>query len=110
MDAVVGCSVTDMLASVVGEIPYFEELVLRVVPNTVAERHGARPLSRAVTFALPAIVGLDNRLGGIIAGLMKRSFQCSPFDKKIVYEQLPADVDGNNCGRMFQIRHWHWFQ
>lgn len=87
-----------------GFIPHLENLLFGIPPHT-AVFGTCNGVSRPVD--LERCLGLQYRVAFILPRQMKRPFQSGLFDKKIIDKELPAHIDGNHGGRMFQIRHGH---
>ena len=67
------------------QIAHLEQLVFRVVPDTVAENHGRRMIG---VLHFPRLVGLQHGTGEVVLGQMKRSLQRRLGDQEIIDEEL----------------------
>ena len=100
MDAVLTCSEGGS-GDVSAHIPDFEEVVVRVVERSVAERGGGF----GGFGLLPGFVGLDNGIIGEVLWLVVGALERRILDEEIVNEELPADIDWYYFGRVLQVRH-----
>ena len=82
-------------------VPQLERLVAGVEPDAVAERRRERNVSVAVLF--PKRLRRQHRRLRMPRRLVIRPLQGRFGNQKIIDEQLPADVDGNDVRRLNQI-------
>ena len=94
--AVGGVRVADVVA-VAAEVPHLEEVVGGVEPDAVGERKGV------VVVVLPLREGGEDGIAGIHHGLMRDAREVGLCDQEIVDEELAAEVDGDDGGRIADV-------
>jgi len=94
---------------VAAHVPHLEDAVFRVVEDAVAERHRRRvhvrlrPIGVRIS-PLPRRRRREYRTGRMVFGAMKRAHERRPLDQEIVDEQLAAEIDRNDGGRVDVVR------
>ena len=91
---------------VAAHVPHLEDILGGVVPDAIAEDHGTGLVGRR---DLPSSASLrpKDRAGRVERGLVVRPLQSRLVDEKIIDEELPADVDGDDLGGPLEIGNRH---
>ena len=88
-------------AAVAAHVPDLEHAIARIVEDAVAEDHrggirsGLRAIGDLVTL-FPRLIRAQDRVRRVIRRAMTGAEKRCFLNQKIVDEQLPADVDGND--------------
>src|SRR6266849_7026799 len=85
-------------------VPHFVKLVVRVMPNSIAENHSRRGVPARL---LPGLVWFQDWIFRMVFGGVESSSQGRPLDEKIIQKELPSSVNGNDFRRRGQIGNRH---
>ena len=95
--------------AVAAHVPHLEEAILRVEEDAVAEDHRGRiglGLGAIGVFValFPRRLRPQHRTCGMELGAMECAGERGLLDQEIVDEQLTAEIDGNDRGRIGEVR------